>query len=290
MQPEHYSFTTYVNAGRSRSELTVLFAGEGKPHEGHQVGPAVHPYFLIHTVKNGRGAFEMYGQRYECSRGDTFVIFPGELFTYQADLEQPWEYMWVAFRGHLGETLLQQLSITREKPVVKMADLRKLSSLYGRLLGSLQQTDWPELADLESSGLLRLMLHELGTFNKASGLGKPAFASAAERQVNQAVRWLSVQYPHNISINQLAKSLGYHRTHLSKIFKQHMGVSPMQFLMQIRLDQAKSLLQSSLTIEQVAASVGFADPLYFSKQFRKRYGESPTQYRIRKGFINIHVE
>lgn len=282
MQPEHYSFTAHVNAGRGRSELTVLFSGEGQPFRGHRVGPAVHPYILIHTVKDGSGTFEWKGQHYKCSKGDTFVIFPGELFSYQADPEHPWQYMWVAFRGHLGEALLQELGITRDRPVVRGGSFRRTAFFYRRLLQSLQRTESPERADLESSGWLRLLLHELGAAGRESGQEHTAFANSAERQVNQAVHWLSVQYAQPVSIDQLAKSLGYHRTHLSKIFKKQMGVSPMQFLMQVRLDQAKSLLQSHLTVEQVASSVGFADPLYFSKQFRKRFGESPTQYRNRK--------
>lgn len=224
----------------------------------------------------------MKGKQYECSRGDSFVIFPGELFRYQADDQAPWEYMWAGFRGPLAETLLQELGITRDQPVIEGTDPERMAELYGKLLESLQQTDWPEMADLESSGWLRLLLHELGKTNLAQRGDKPTFASAAERQVHQAVRWLTVQYAQPVSIGQLAKSLGYHRTHLSKLFKKYIGMSPMQFLMKVRMDQAKSLLRTGLTIEQVASSVGFADPLYFSKQFRKTFGESPSEYRKRK--------
>ncbi|UUZ80048.1 AraC family transcriptional regulator [Paenibacillus sp. P26] len=93
--------------------------------------------------------------------------------------------------------------------------------------------------------------------------------------MEQAIRWLTLQYYQPISIEQMAQSLGYHRTHLSKMFKQHTGLSPMNFLLKIRMERAKLLLLEPLTIEQVASSVGFSDPLYFSKQFKKWYGRSP---------------
>ena len=97
------------------------------------------------------------------------------------------------------------------------------------------------------------------------------------------MRWLELQYDRPISIEQLSKSLGYHRTHLSKLFKQTVGLSPMQYLMQLRLERAKTLLDSKWTVEQIASSVGFSDPLHFSKQFRRKYGLSPSAYRKRNG-------
>ncbi|MCI3925096.1 AraC family transcriptional regulator [Paenibacillus sp. TRM 82003] len=232
-------------------------------------------------MKSGTGIYELQGKRYKCSKGDTFVIFPGELFSYEADADSPWHYVWAAFGGHLVGAMLQQLGVTPERPVIRCAAPRKTFALYRKLLQSMRQTDWPPLADLESAGLLRLLFHELGLSNLAHLPFRPTFATAAERQVNQAVRWLSLQYAQPVSIEQLAQSLGYHRTHLTKIFKKQIGVSPMQFLMNIRLEQAKSLLDSHWTIEQVASSVGFSDALYFSKQFRKRYGVSPSEYRRR---------
>jgi len=53
----------------------------------------------------------------------------------------------------------------------------------------------------------------------------------------------------------------------------------MNYLLKIRMERAKLLLLEPLTIEQVASSVGFTDALYFSKQFKKWYGRSPSEYR-----------
>jgi AraC-like DNA-binding protein len=50
-------------------------------------------------------------------------------------------------------------------------------------------------------------------------------------------------------------------------------------LIKVRLEKAKKLLKQPLTIEQVAFNVGFTDALYFSRQFKKYYGLSPTRYR-----------
>ncbi|MNN42803.1 HTH-type transcriptional activator RhaS [compost metagenome] len=100
-----------------------------------------------------------------------------------------------------------------------------------------------------------------------------------DRQIDQAIRWISLQFHQQISIDQIAATLGYHRGHLSKAFKQRTGLSPKQYLLKMRMDKAKGLLEGTLSVDQVASSVGFNDALYFSKQFRKYFGIPPSEYR-----------
>lgn len=101
------------------------------------------------------------------------------------------------------------------------------------------------------------------------------------KQVQDAVDWLLLNYAKPVSIGKLARALGYHRTHLSKMFKLQTGTSPMQFLLQIRMEQARLLLCTPLSIKQIAYSTGFSDPLYFSRQFKKSFGQPPSTYRRR---------
>ena len=82
-------FLLGLNSAPGSGELSVMFCGEGDPVGGHKIGPAVHDYDLIHTVLSGRGLFAAGGQTYECRAGDTFVLFPGELFSYEADKYDP---------------------------------------------------------------------------------------------------------------------------------------------------------------------------------------------------------
>ena len=278
---DHYYFDVAVNPHHRHGEMIVLFSGEGRPKELHNTGPGIHDYFLLHTVLSGYGFFSLNGKHYRCGAGDTFLIFPGALFQYTADEREPWHYVWAAFLGHRCEPLLHQLGWSVERPVMRGAG-RKTFSLYRKLRRALHRPARAALADLEAEALLRLLLHEIAKANLALLPDDSAAAESPPQQVvTQAMRWLELQFDRPISIGQLSKSLGYHRTHLSKLFKQTVGLSPMQYLMQLRLERAKTLLDSRFTVEQVASSVGFSDPLHFSKQFRKRYGMSPTAYRKR---------
>ncbi|MFC5446745.1 helix-turn-helix domain-containing protein [Paenibacillus aestuarii] len=281
MNPDHTMFSVSINPLANHGELSVLFSGEGKPLPLHQTGPAVHDYYLIHTVFAGEGVFTIRGKAYRCSPGDTFVIFPGELFSYVADAERPWHYAWVAFVGRSVGTTLAVLGITPENAVVTGAGRspRDVRHLYRRLRTSFQQSGYPVLEDMEAGGWLRLLLGKLGQANRQRLMEKPAAESEIERQIGRAIRYLELQYTQPVSIEALAQSLGYHRTYLCKMFKQSTGLAPMQYLFNIRMERAKQLLGTSMTIDQVASSVGFNDALYFSKQFRKWSGMAPSAYR-----------
>ncbi|MGF7047211.1 AraC-like DNA-binding protein [Paenibacillus sp. DS2015] len=280
MDPEHYDFTSGFNPYPDELDLTVLFSGEGKPLPSHKIGPSVHDYYLIHTVMEGEGIFQSGNISYKCQVGDTFVIFPGSLFSYQADIDAPWHYAWVALQGNTALQLLSEIGITQNRPLLHLEHLTEIHSIYERIRLSFQQSAYPRLESLEASGWLRLLLHQFGLTNRSILPVLPKeMPDVIDRQIDQAIRWISLQFHQHISIEHMATTLGYHRAHLSKAFKQKTGMSPKQYLLKVRMDKAKDLLSGSLTIDQVSSSVGFNDALYFSRQFHKWSGMSPTEYR-----------
>ncbi|RXZ82330.1 AraC family transcriptional regulator [Paenibacillaceae bacterium] len=276
---DHFSFNIELNSSPSRGELTVLFSGIGSPYPGHRIGPAVHDYYLVHTISSGEGTFEISGKRYTCREKETFFIFPGELFSYEASVSNPWTYHWAAFSGHSAAPILSNMGISPEQPIVRHQSIRRILPLYSHLRHAFRKgAATPALADLEAGGWLRVLMREYGSRIQESKLVQ-AKSSDIDRQVDQMILWLTLQYEQQISIDRIAKTLGYHRTHLSKMFKQALGISPMQYLFKVRMERAESLLAGSLTIAQIASSVGYPDALHFSKQFRKWKGMSPSVYR-----------
>ncbi|QGG55704.1 AraC family transcriptional regulator [Paenibacillus sp. B01] len=278
--PDHYSFQVWDNPSEaSAGELYVLFSGQGSPLPGHRNGPGIHDYALIHTVSSGRGVFRWRDAEHRLEAGDTFVIFPGELFFYEADEQEPWTYEWVAFRGYAVRPLLAAAGLDPASPVLAGRGCGDAPQLYGRLRDALAGGSSAALSDLEAAGWLRLLLCELARFQPERMRTPARSTDAARRQVDQAVRWLQTHYAEPVSIQELARRLGYHRTHLSKLFRAFTGLSPMQYLGELRMSRAKDLLATDLSVEQIASSCGYADPLYFSRHFRRSFGLSPTAYR-----------
>lgn len=259
--------------------VAVLFAGRSQTKPGHQLGPKVVDYYLIHYVLSGRGEFTFRGETYPLGPGDSFLIAPNELVRYASDPVDPWHYRWVAFRGGGAAPLLEAAGLAGARPVVHTGRSRRPGTVIARIERAFRERQ-PGAA-LHACGYLQLLLAAYRDALPAEGAGAPAGAPEIEATVRQAIAYLSTQYAEPVSIELMAETLGYNRAYLSKLFKQATGLTPVTFLLRLRLDKARRLLRErlDLTTGQIAASVGFQDPLYFSKQFHRHYGESPTEYR-----------
>lgn len=271
------NYSVSINPQPSKGELAVLFSGYSQTSRDHRVGPLVHDHHLLHFVLSGRGTYHCLGKEYVVEKGGAFFIFPGDLVSYNPDPADPWEYRWIGFRGNQADQILETMGITPAQPVIRQPYSRRMAGCFSRIQRILLESG--PTCGIQAEGWTRLILGELCKESANPNLKEPDSASVIERQVEQAIRWLTLQYAQPISIEKMAQSLGYHRTHLSKMFKRFTGLSPMSYLLHIRMERARLLLAEPLTVEQVAASVGFTDPLYFSKQFKKWMGLSPTEYR-----------
>jgi AraC-like DNA-binding protein len=264
-------------------ELTVLFAGESQTNPQHRIGPKVVDYYLLHHVISGKGTFRTGDFEAELEAGDSFLIHPRQLFHYVSDEEDPWHYRWVAFAGTLSDSLIAEARLGPGYPVVHSGGDKspgdRCRSIYEAFRGR------GSSASLAASGHLHLLfasLHEASAYGTTSAL-RPD--SHSEELVRQVVGYLSTQYAEPVTIEGMAETLGYNRAYLSRLFKQRTSLSPVTFLTKLRVDHGRRLLRErpELTVEQIASSVGFQDALYFSKQFRRWYGQSPTDYRVTVG-------
>jgi AraC-like DNA-binding protein len=268
-----------INPFPSKGELVVLFAGHEQTGPIHRVGPQVRDYYLVHCVVSGRGRFRCMGNEYELGPGELFFIFPGELVYYESDADDPWRYRWIGFHGSDAGRLLALLDLSPQRPTLRGGNERRNAAAFHAVERTLREAD--PGCDLRAEGCLRLLLGDWARSRAAVPARKQA-EHPARHHVEQAVRWLNLQYSKPISIEEMARTLGYHRTYLSKIFKQFTGLPPMGYLLKVRMERAKQLLQEPLTVEQVASSVGYPDALYFSKQFKKWYGCTPSEFRAQQ--------
>ena len=99
-------------------------------------------------------------------------------------------------------------------------------------------------------------------------------------RLRRAAEYIKSHYAEAIDVRLLAEVACYHPSHFCRRFRSELGVSPMNYLIQIRIEQAKTLLEDTcLTVTQVGSSVGFRSLPYFSRCFSDRTGVSPSLYR-----------
>ncbi|WP_223067741.1 AraC family transcriptional regulator [Paenibacillus caui] len=269
-------------AAASSSEITVLFCGEQQTPPGHKYVQVHLDHVLVHFVLSGRGRFMPSGKAYDLNPGDSFFIFPGEVSGYISDDEQPWKYQWVALKGGYVLRFLKEIGITPESPISSTARPERLIRLYRSIYRTFEQNQVS--CDMEAGGTARLLL---ARYMEDQQLLSPSIASMdteIKQQINQMAGWINTRYMEPLSIEDMSRQLGYHRTYLTRMFREQLGMSPMQYLTSVRLERAAVLLRSSypLTIEEVGHSVGYRDALYFSKLFKQKFGTAPSAYRMRR--------
>jgi AraC family transcriptional regulator of arabinose operon len=102
---------------------------------------------------------------------------------------------------------------------------------------------------------------------------------STDEYIRHAVSFIEMNYA-SITVNDVVEYIGFTRSYFTTIFKKKTGISPQDYLMQYRLKNAsRLLLETDLPVHVIAEKVGYDDPLYFSKLFRKTYRVSPRAYR-----------
>ena len=102
--------------------------------------------------------------------------------------------------------------------------------------------------------------------------------------LSRAVSYMSTNYMHKITLEDVAAYSSISPSYLSKIFKEEMKTNFNNYLNTIRIDKSRILLSSDrLTIAEISGLVGFADQSYFNKVFRRLTGTTPKQYRQNQG-------
>nr|WP_314930295.1 response regulator [Shuttleworthia satelles] len=108
------------------------------------------------------------------------------------------------------------------------------------------------------------------------------FVTGSAREIADLLKkYLSQHYRQPINLNLVAQHLNYNPNHLTKIYQQYYNTSPSKYLIQLRIQQARQIMDSDpdIPIRAVGEAVGYPDPGYFSRIFKKYTGSSPQKYR-----------
>ncbi len=250
--------------------LLPVCSGEEKCDPDHYWGAGVRSTYLIHYVVSGKGVFYCGTGKHIVRRGQIFVIFPGTVVKYAADTNNPWHYLWVAFSGDEAKEILAQAGVTLKDPVVT---LRRPEAALDILRDMPQERS----ADMENNLRFLARRYEFFSLLVESGLGEERGENV---YLTTARRYIKAHYTEDITVDRVASNIGISRKYLFAIFKKYLDISPKDYIIEYRIKKAKDfLLDKKLSMSNVAYSVGYKDPLTFSKMFKLKTGMSPSEYR-----------
>lgn len=248
--------------------------------KNHPVLPSCRPkgrvdYQLLY-IATGKAHFYFQGKDTVVPAGHVVLYCPGEeqRYTYYA-ADTP-EVFWVHFTGYDVKNILKYYHFSPKCHVYYSGTLPEYKWIFQRMIQELQlcRPLYEELlASLFNSLLLLINRQEMEGSSCASGI---------ESEIEAAVAYFSSHYDHKISVEDYARERHISVNYFIRNFKQYMKMTPGQYILSVRMANAQHLLeQSDYNITQIASIVGYDDPLYFSRVFKKQVGLSPTQYRRR---------
>ena len=252
--------------------LTVTDAGYFPHAAGHRrVRARGVDETIVLLCTAGEGAVLLDGVWHTVGTAQCAVIPAGAAHEYRASTDDPWTIWWVHLRGSdVAELTGPVLGTSR--PVTRLQSLDRALALFDEIVGLLEHRLSPA-ALVAASGLGWQLLTRIAVDSTV-----PAEGSALER----AMRYLEDRIDGTISVGELASLVGVSGSHLSALFRRATGGGPAAFHTSVKMTRARALLDTTdASIAEVATAVGYADPLYFSRHFRRQHGVSPSGYRAK---------
>lgn len=248
-----------------QDKLILVESGEEKCKPNHFYGYGSRAFYLIHYIVSGQGKLYANGKVYNLSAGQSFIIKPYQKVKYIADENNPWHYVWVNFSGEIGESIINSSSFSICQTLDKKQDMLEL---FKRVANSISES-------VAISNLLVL----LNTYATVYPIAK----KEEENVVSSVKKYITANFHKStLSVEGIANSVGVDRSDLFRKFKKATGKSIKTYITEKRMDFAYTLLSRGSSIKESAYSVGFCDPLYFSKAFYKFFGKKASEIKQSK--------
>lgn len=231
-------------------------------------------YQLLYIV-SGKGHFYFHGEDRVVYAGRMVLIQPRQEQRYEYFGEDKPEVYWVHFTGSDVKNILHSYNIPMDDPIFYSGASSTYSYLFKEMIHELQNCK-TGYEDLLAMYLRQIFLLVQRTRQEE----RPTVSTYIQEEMEFARRYFNEHYNEPISIQEYAESRNMSVCYFQRNFKQIVKHTPMQYLLTIRVNNAASLLETTdYSMAEIAAIVGYEDPLYFSRLFRKIKGVSPRDYR-----------
>ncbi len=211
-------------------------------------------------------------------RQDQFCIIPQDFqFKVVIGNTDPTVFLTCQFNGSKSKILEQEFTVVRDL----------MPSINNRVANRRMLFD--EIFNNSSRGYLNANMYYIN-FTFAHLLATFVFASKNSDDIlveenpviQKTIRFMEQNVDKKLTLKEVADEVGYSITYLSTLFKRETNYSPISYFSHLKIIKSCEYLdQTKLKIKQIAFMLGYSDPYYFSKDFQKKMGVSPRNYRKR---------
>ena len=250
--------------------LRVSKFGITYPNSSYYIKRDPAPCFIIEYVVSGHGYLEVNDEKYKLNPGDAYFIHPGDFCTYYADKNDPYKKYWLNFSADFFFTeMLKSYKI--DDRVFRGMDL---SGFFDELFKLEDVSDTNDELFIPASKLIFSAIMELAQHKENDTV--TSGRDIAYKVRNVLYKSISTR----ITIDDIAKKFYRSKNDINRQFKKQYGVTPHNFLLELRIGRAKNMLVNSRkTLSEIANHLCFSSEFHFSNTFKKKVGISPSEFR-----------
>jgi len=231
-------------------------------------------YSKFYFICAGEGWLKIGDQEYYPKPGQLFLMPEGVKQSYSCISAQPFEKYWCHFSAKVGDiNLFKMIELSH---VCRDIDPQVIQQIFSSLTNHMK-SDAVYAQLLAKSKLMELFSY----FIMNTDVDDVIFRNLASvEKLTNILAYIDAHIEQNLTIHELAEMAYMHPNYFIRLFKQQIGVPPIQYITRKKIAKAKELLRSTQsTVGEIAQDLGFSDLYYFSKQFKKNVGLSPSDFR-----------
>lgn len=259
------------------------------PLDFASVPPHWHDEMELIYIKKGKGIVHVDFRTYPVSGPTIVLILPGQLHSIEQFEQASMEYENIIFHpGMLIPKSIDSCSCEFIQPLLRgqitvPTVFTPVYPYYEDVVAPIDACD--EISKTKPQGYelyIKSMLFQFFFIlnNRCRNLTQPPKNRKTLDKMKVIIKYVENHYAEKITIREIADVVGFSESHFMRYFKEIMDTSFIEYLKDYRLAMSARLLQASeASILEVSQEVGFENLSYFNREFKKRYGVTPSQYR-----------
>lgn len=233
---------------------------------------------LLYCI-DGCGIVEVENRTFDLHPHQAFCLPPGKHHRYYADSRTPWTIFWIHFKGEAAV-----LYPPEEETVIEIhsePSQNRIQTLF-QMLFRVMDRNYTLGNFIYISQMTSTILSEI-YFREKTDTNTPY-----DHHVTTVIRYMYQNLERTLTLQEISEEVRLSKSYLNSIFKSQTGHAPVDFFIRLKMQEACKLLkESTLYIYEVSIRVGYKDPYYFSRIFKKIVGVSPKEYASGEYFYQL---
>jgi len=222
---------------------------------------------ILYTIK-GENLSKEDNISINCKKGSWSLFYPDRVHSYKDINNTKWSLAWIHFKGKSITNIIENLFYINNNINFFQKNNEAENILFKIINLSLHRTIISEIQRNNLLIKLLLKLHEM-------------YSSNLNINITNSINYIHDNYKKKINLTKLSGMSGFSKFHFSRIFKNETGYSPINYIIKLKIEKAKELLEydNHLKIKEIAKEIGYDDEFYFSKIFKIKTTLTPREYK-----------